>query len=381
MAFVKVLYGNVLNVNMKNWTVDVYCTLTDRYYQHIQIMSPYLHHFAGEGFAVMPDTGCNCAVCYPSDSSPPFVMGFLAPVYIGGKEPTVTSTESEVKDTGQQQTAVPTDWSYAANRPQVKPGDMVWRGRDGCFIILHRGGALTIGSSELSQRIHIPLQNQMIDISGEYEHHNTAGSIRWGMQEGQFIDRGTEWVQTFRLLADSKYADMAIKMGTVHNKFPLPDHDKDEDDISSMEIGKNGLVAEVTIAPGGFNAETGAPIKGANNAMKYQYKIDKDGNSYLRYSGNMLMSVKGDMKLKVIGDLSIEAKSLSITCSEDAKVGSDGGTTTVKGSKVQIGGKGGRPIARQGDGVSIFVPPGAIINGPITLTGLIISGSTTSTSL
>lgn len=170
--------GRVVDVNMNNWTVDVYSSYDRMRFNDIQCASPYLHHYAGEGGSVMPDLNAKVMVCIPSDSSPPhvayYIMAFENVDMAAPDAPQGTTSQPNADGTS-------SGASFAGGRPRAKQGDLTWRGRDGNFLILHRGGVVQIGSTELAQRIFIPLTNSMIDISDNYYHHTQGGTKYWGL--------------------------------------------------------------------------------------------------------------------------------------------------------------------------------------------------------
>lgn len=382
-AVPEILSGEIIDTNIGDWTVDVHSNMTGRTFPEIAIASPYLHHFAGEGIYALPEVGANCMVCVPGDTTAPFLLCFVAPPLLGGgggdsDEEDVDETSGEV--TGQQMHGGYA--SFGAQRPPGKPGDIVMRGRDGNHITLHRGGVLQIGANELAQRIYIPLRNLMMDISGRYEHHSTGGSINWGMQEGQFEENDTQFVQTFRLYADDKYADLRIASGKVLTPTKLPSSASDDKaTMVSLGIGQDRdepMVYEVTLAPGGFNNNGELSTKSAHNVMKFTFQVDRAGNAITRFSGNMFMSVQKNLFIRVKEDLTIEAKNLNMQSSGSATVGSTGGATKVTGDSADICGAG-PAAARQGDtlvcslppAISSLLPPGT----PAFLFGSIMTGS------
>jgi hypothetical protein len=175
------IQGKVVNVNLVNWTVDVTAQFDRKRYFDIQVGSPYMHYSNGEGISVFPEVGAKCMVCLPSDSSPPYVSSFIMPM-----ENTDMAAPDAPKGTTSKSSpsATSSGASFAGGRPPAKPGDIWMRTRDDNFVILHRGGVVQIGCSELAQRLYIPLSHLIMDISNNYAHHNMGGSILWSMQEG-----------------------------------------------------------------------------------------------------------------------------------------------------------------------------------------------------
>ena len=73
----------ITNVNKRTYTVAVRTEHTDRDYDDIQVMQPYLHP-KGDGIIVLPDIGAKCLLGLPSDNTTPFIMGFQAEAAVMG---------------------------------------------------------------------------------------------------------------------------------------------------------------------------------------------------------------------------------------------------------------------------------------------------------
>lgn len=373
----KIVQGRVVNINLVKWTIDVVAQYDRKQYFNIQVASPYLHHSNGEGIYVFPEVGATAMVCLPSDSSAPFVMAFvMASETIDDSSPDAplgTSSHGQAP-------ANATDASFAGGRLKAKPGDIVMRTRDGNFAILHRGGVLQLGSTELAQRIYIPLNNQIIDISENYEHHNAAGSIQWGMQDGPSLaEYPAQFMQTFRVFANDQYADVKVACGKVFNPSPEPDGG-----LAQTEAGVGGdspIVFEVALSPKGFIAETGDPASGATGkGSLFKFTFDRKGNVFMRAAGNLYVKVAKKLTFDVTGTIEMStAANMFLTAKKGIDI--DGGTYThVKGKLVRLG-AGGRPASGVGDIVmmelknvpiliSITTPPPCAIGNPIVPPGV-----------
>lgn len=356
---VRIVQGRVVNVNFVNYTVDVVSQFDRHQYFGIQVSGPYLHYNNGEGFSVFPDIGAVCAVCVPGDSSPPFVLTFLMPhevVDVGAPDAPsgTTSGGSPAKN--------PTDASFAAGRPQPLPGDMTWRGRNGQFITLHRGGVLSMGATELAQRIYIPLRNAVMDISENYAHNNVGGSMTWGLQDGPGLQHfPTQQMSTFRVYADNQYADIRISKGRVYNAVP----EMDASGITAagiVDTPTNPIVYEVVVSPGGFVAESGnlANTSAARSAV-YKYTFDDKGNVYFRMEGNFVQYANQNYTLRVAKVLNVSCATGKITATDGFSI-SGGTNVTFKGQVIKLN-AAGAPVGRVGDSVQV-----QIAAMPVTLT-------------
>ena len=217
----KIVQGRVMNVNLVKWTIDVAAQFDRKKYFNIQVSSPYLHHSNGEGIYVVPEIGCTAMVCIPSDSAPPFVLCFVM-----AHQAIDDSSTDAPSGTSSHGTPTPnaTDSSFAGGRPVAKLGDIWLRTRDDNFVILHRGGVLQLGATELAQRIYIPLNNQVMDVSENYSHHNAGGAITWGLQDGPSLSQfPCQYQHTMRVFANDQYADIRVSMGNVYTPMGDPD--------------------------------------------------------------------------------------------------------------------------------------------------------------
>jgi hypothetical protein len=373
----KVCQGRIINVNLVKWTVDVIAQFDRKRYFNIQVSTPYLHHANGEGIYVMPEVNAQVMVCIPSDSTAPFVMSFIM-----ATETVDASADDAPLGTTQhaQAPANPTDSSFAGGRPQAQPGDIVLRTRDNNFVILHRGGVLQVGSTPLAQRLYIPLQNLIMDVSENYEHQNSGGAIKWGIQQGPSqMTYPTQWMQTFRVFAENQYADVRITCGDVLN--PLGDPDGGAAAAAAglgqnndMATASNCILYEVAVSPQGFNANTGEPNDGALAASVMRFAFDRQGNLLFRMQGNFSQQVMGTYTISVVGDVDIESTTGMLTMKASNGATIDGGpSTNIKGTVVRLG-VGQTPVARNGDFVRIVFAPGVpspplVISAPVPVAG------------
>lgn len=354
----QVVSGRIVNINLVNWTVDVRSQFDRHFYFGIQIGSPYCHFNRGEGIYVFPEVGARCMVTLPSDSSPPFVSSFLMPheMVVGGSDDAPLGTESHGAP-AQFATAA----SFAGGRSRPKPGDIVCKTRDGNFLILHRGGVLQIGATELSQRIFIPLRNYMMDVSENYAHHNAGGSMLWGIQEGPSQNLPSEFTQTFRIFANDKFADIRLTAGKVHAPMPEPSGDAGETtNLEKLGIGtdkNNPIIYEVVVAPKGFNTQNGEPENdNTRKAVVMRYFFDRKGGAFLRSQGSMLISVKKQFMLHVTEQITLQGEKNALIKMKKG-IDIDGGDYShIKGGVVRLG-PGVTPVARQGDIVTFTLPP------------------------
>jgi len=390
-----ILEGKVVDINLKLWTVDVISQFDQKWYLNVQVASPYMHSNRGDGIYVMPEIGAKCHVCIPSDGPPPFVLDFIMPQE-GMARPDVPDQGDGAQDPN-------TEASFHGGRVRPKPGDIYMRGRDGQFVILHRGGVLQIGSSELAQRIYIPLQNLVTDISQNYRHYNAGGSEGWFLAAGESeTNPPTIRRDTYRLLAGDALATIRVTKGKAKDFITAVDGDEisGQEQIGMGSAGSkdNPLIYEVAISPDGFAPDTGTPEASAAKTTVLRYVVDKQGGVTLAADGGVFLYTR--KKLRIVAQDSIDIvtkKNFSLTVSETARI--DGGKLLeINGKVVKING-GSKPVATVGSLVEISIglplssltpaAPGApVLMGPTgkptaagfpqpTLQGIITTGNPT----
>lgn len=374
----RTLQGRVVNINLKNWTVDVHSQFDRHFYLNIQVGSPYVHFNNGEGFGAFPEVGSVCMVTLPSDSSPPFVSSFLMPPE-NIQDASTADAPAGTRSRGNLP-QFPTDTRFGGGRPARKPGDMWMTGRDGNFVILHRGGVVSIGATELAQRIYIPLNNTVLDVSENYQHYNVGGAINWGLQDGAGQEHfPTQFMQSFRVYADDQYADIRVTKGKVYNPMP-------------MENASDLVVYEVVLSPKGFVAESGDSAgSGTTGNIKFQFAFDRAGNVFCSAEGDILLRGKKTLRLSLSGDVDVSSDThIGLTAKKGMDL--DGGVYShLKGDLVRLG-KGDVGVARKGDlvttkaiipvkAVIVFATPPIIGTNPVmisfldSLGGVIVTGN------
>jgi hypothetical protein len=380
--------ARIFNVNMTNWTVDVSTIFDQKVMLDLQVSSPYMNANFGEGLYVVPEVGSKCLICIPSDGPPPFVLAFIMPMV------TIPDTSSEEAPAGTApQGGSPTgssDFTFAGGRTRGKPGDIVARTRDGNFMILHRGGVAQFGSGPLAQRICVPLQNLVTDISQKYNHFNSGGSINWGVQDRGNNDPDTEWRHTLRVFANDEFADLRFDMGRVQSPVPEPAGEEGENSNNiQLDIGtKADVVFEMVLARNGFETDSGE-FKADAEDVKLRIFVDRDGNMMGRWEGSVNLRVKKKLRLTVDDNIDIFCKK-NVSITADGSIALNG----KKGASLGTGNPGGalalnagtKPVASVGSTVSVAITiplvittpqgPGTIVSGQ-TLEGIITTGNPT----
>jgi len=372
----QVIEARVIDINVRNWTVDARATYDRKFYFEVQVASPYLHYNNGEGISVMPEVGAKCMICIPSDSSPPFVLAFVMPFE--------TRTDAGADElSSDSPTAVTTGASFAGGRPVPKPGDISLKTRSDNFVILHREGVLQIGATPICQRIYIPLRNLITDVSGSYLHHNTGGVVSWGIQEGASIENPpSQYMHTFRVFANDEFADIRVACGKVFTPVPEPDGSVkgESESLGQLKIGtetEDPIIYEVSVARKGFDATTGALAKSSvRNDTVLRFFFDRAGGTFLRAAGNTLLSFRKKLRIKVKEELEILGDStVTIESGGEAVIRGETGVTIA--SPVVRLGKGQTPASGVGDIVQVILPftPMVASPTPLVVSGTVLTGN------
>ena len=381
-----IIEGKVVDYNPVLWTVDVISQFDQKWWLNVQVASPYMHSKRGEGIYAVPEIGAKCHVCIPSDGAPPFVLDFIMPQE--------SATDEALEDSPDDAESA-SDSAFSGGRIRAKPGDIIMRGRDGQFVVLHRGGVLQIGASELAQRIYIPLKNLISDISQNYRHYNTGGSVNWFLASGESdTNPSTIHKSTYRLIAGDARATIRVAYGPLKDVVPEPSDGADSD-LNQLGIGTDEpIVVEVVIAPEGFNADSGTPNGDTPDETVLRYFFDKGGNVFMRSEGSVLLMVRKKLRIVVEDSIDITTKkSFTLTVTDTARI--DGGKLLELTAGVTKINGGTKPCAHVGAIVEcqITIPwvstpaaPGApvsilpinpITGQPHTIKGTIVSGNPT----
>lgn len=311
-ATVRVESGTIADVNARNWTVGWVSQYGGSYWPTIQVMAPYLHYNNGEGFYCLPEVGAIAVVCFPSDEqNQPFVMGFLSGferegAQIGNLQATVTDPGIETEEasvptasasTASASTAPGSNSASAsrrAGRPILNPGDMMWQGRDENFVVLRRGGVLQIGSTQVCQRVYLPIRNFIRDFCENYELNTAAGSLSWIIQRAEDKPAPAQTPNELNLIlreyAQDKKASVRLSFGSLDKtKNPSPP-------------GGGDTWVALEIAPGGIEPPDGK----VSGTAVFTLRIDKQGNSYVMQAKTRTEEIKGDLNQKVTGNVKQE---------------------------------------------------------------------------
>ena len=300
----------ITDVNRATFTCSVQTIHSAKTHHDVAWGQPYLHHTGGEGIHYMPEVGAYCFVATPVDTTPAFILAFVAPPRVKeakGDDPVRHDTTEG---------GSPTDVSYQANRPDLNPGDIAITTRDGNFLYLRRGGIVQLGASPLAQRLMVPVRNFIHDFCENYELATASGDVSWVVDRPELDPAGkAPCAYTFHLLEHATDKKATVRM----RHLPLAE-------------GHDAKAAwEVTIAPQGIDRQTGAA-----SGATYTLVVSLEG-AYteviaaaraITVGADDTLNVKGRQTIAVEGDIAITGNNTST----EAK-----GTAVVTGAAVHLG--------------------------------------------
>lgn len=294
--------ARIINVNIRDWSVDVVTEYGDKLYLDIQVGSPYFHYANGEGIYVMPEVGAYCWLCRPSSGldAHAFILAFQSPFDDAAK-------------------------SFRSNRPQLNPGDIMMKTRDENFIILRRGGVVQVGATPAAQRIYLPIKNTIRDFCENYGLHSIAGDMEWVVHRTEKDTAGgakTEFRLGVKEKASDPYPIAELFMGS-------PDG-ADAPEKLTMIIYADGSESQQIKIIMNFRKDGGVEF-----GFEGDFKATIKGKSEVKIDGDSTTEIGGKFGLKVNGsEATIESASM-LTAKAGVKAMLEGGTlATVKAGSI-----------------------------------------------
>lgn len=330
--------ARIVNVNIRDWTVDTITEHGERRDFDIQVSSLYLHYMNGEGVYVMPEVGAYVWLCRPSTGAraAPFILGFHS-----------LFEESEK--------------NFRSNRPQLNPGDIMLKTRDENFLVLRRGGVVQIGATPMAQRMYLPIGNYIHDFCSSYIMDSLSGSMSW-IVKGEEYDKKGENPTKFSLLVKQKANDpghiVEVTAGSHGDKDPTTLV------VTVKESGKTDAKTKVTLT--------------ITNEGNVSWNIEKDLSLVVK--GNMTETVEKDYSISVNGAFSEVSKMDGIVESKKSMTLKGGTTALVQASsavnleaaQIKLGGDSATHPLVYGDKLVTWL--GDLINVLVTSTPPIKAG-------
>ena len=349
--------GQIINVDIAHWTVDVRTKNTHRQLLDKQVCAPYLHFHHGEGIYAMPEVGAKCMVCSPSDDDP-FILCFITAFE---REP--SGEPSTQPEGGEEEEEAPSEVTFRGGRPKLQQGDVMMRTRDGNQVWLHRGGMVEIGATHMAKRVYIPIGNMIRDVFQNYQARSTAGDMIWKTLRSDTDPAGdakTAFTLAARRFAQDEKASVLLKAGYV-----------------SEEEGGDVVHFRCMVAQNAIDPDTGAVED--ETGIVYDFKVNAAGDVDVSVSGDVTMAVTGNVDITCDGDGTLSFANLTQSISGDLSVEVGGshtlsassstedisGTKTVNGT-VHLGASGGSKVMLVTPAVVAFGQHTHSVTGPST---------------
>lgn len=303
----------IIDVNRKTWTVKVESRHSAKTVEDIQCLAPYHHYANGEGVHHLPEIGAICLLAWPSDSTPPFVLG-----YLGLPSVEITPDDQAARPQHTDNPAgSPTDVSFRSRRLDLNPGDVAITTRDENFIVARRGGIIQLGATPLSQRLYLPVLNYIKDFCENYEMQSLGGELSWRVARSESDPTGkapVTWV--LNLLEFAQDVKATVRIQHFPNQGPGDD---------------SKAAWDVAISPQGIDLDDGS----VSNAT-YAFRVTTTGEQTEMVAADRTIEVVGKDSLVVGGDHEVSVSGNSTT-SVQGNVEITGTESTLGGSIVKLG--------------------------------------------
>lgn len=351
----EILAGEVVRSHPETFTVDVASDHDRRFWEGVQVLSPYMHQAGGAGFTVMPEEGAKVMLIIPSDSSPPCVLGFRAP----NRPPAPADDQEGTLDPQKQARTPVAQPRFDGNRPPHPRSTQSWMGPDNQGIVLHPGGILETRSGGFNADLYFD--------DGSRRSFYRAKEAVWpgGSVHEKQRKVGTQERYETTHVARHKPADAQASMRVRYGGQPLGE--PSSKDVSwkalagSIDATEDDMAMEVAVIPQGFSTQDGQPAKGNSfESSVMRVLTTLTGTLLLRFVRVGLRVLKR-MRIEVGEDFVLKGKKGSLEFSEELSLGGKS-TTNISGSQIRLGG-GKRGVMAQGDVCMFTIPPGTAVEG------------------
>lgn len=341
----------ITNVNKRNYTCSVVTRHSSKNFDDIQLGMPYFNNANGEGIYVMPEVGAIAQLCRGSDTTPPFIMCFIA-------APTVLQSDTSAPLRSTPDGGSTTDISYRGGRLDIQPGDIAMTTRDENFLILRRGGILQIGATDIAQRMYIPIGNFIRDVCENYSMDTLGGNIKWAVERSESSPSGdapVSYVFNVGEHAQDKKASVSVR------HFP-----------TSGPQGEGLKYAwEVVVARNGVDRDTGELTD-----QKYTMSVAQDGTKLEMIGAKFTQTIKGNHNISATGNINYTASGTATLQGgseariKAAQVVTDGVTLLGGADAVEpavLGQQLGIYLTAIATVLSALAPPGTVLPPPPTM--------------
>jgi hypothetical protein len=295
-----IVQGVIQSVDTETYTCTV-ATADNRVWEGVPI-NPQTVGKDGRGSFYMPEVDSPVWVCRPSDQRMPFIMA--------GSSLPKQMTDEDDED--------PNDHRMA--RPVLGEGDHMLSGAGSSpFVILRKGGSLEIGSTQMAQRIYVPLQDTIREFFGNLEQHAAGGSMEWKTRTDDDTHGTAKDPVEYRLRV-KEFSDEEPMIDIGFGRI------KGEDLQSTVD----GLVGEI-VGRVLINNTTKLWIDKSGNLMRVQ-----DGGEFVSLGGKKTEYIHADFFQQVRGISSVDygSREVVVQRNDTQSVGGDQ-STSVGGSLVE----------------------------------------------
>lgn len=336
--------AEVVDVHRKNFTVTVETRHSSKTVEDVQALVPYHHYSRGEGIHHLPEVGAICYLAWPSDNTPPFLMGYKGAASVRGTDddaPERSTADAEGSDQ---------DVSFRSGRMELNPGDIALTTRDDNFLVLRRGGIVQVGATSIAQRLYLPLLNYIRDFSENYRMDTFAGDVAW-VVERQESDPAGDAPATYVFHCNTYAQDAKATVRIRHMALAGTD-------------GSDRAAWEVKIAPQGIDRDTG-DVSGE----VYSLVITTTGEATEVIGASRDVTVRGDDTLTVEGTRTVNTTADHVVRADGKVDHTATGTAILGGSLVNVGSDGAASPGVLGDALvqwlSTQVWPVATVGGAL----------------
>lgn len=328
--------AKVVNVNVPEWTVDLETVFSLQPISDVPFSTPYCHRDHSGGINFVPEVDSNCYVAQCADGTS-FIVGFvLTPM-------TQVPTEFDEEEGKIDETNADVDPSYRGFRDPLEAGDIMLGTVDDNQIVLRRGGMVQIGSTGLSQRIYLPVENVIRDYFQRYQAFSPVGEIEWGhavLAAGEDPSGGTGSVPTSNYFLDEgqKNALKTAEETPVLVRYNIKD--LAQEDVSAgkytveLRVGRltketldTEVDAEHVFANADLKLSKGKPPEGGitpldkgvisitvyshddgdnKDKVTYAFQLNRDGDNFVFSKGSIRHEIEKDVYAAVHGSVRMD---------------------------------------------------------------------------
>ena len=340
--------GTVTDINRKAWTVTVETRHSSKTVPDLEMLTPYHHFNNGEGYHHLPEVGAVCMLGWPSDNTPPLIMGYKSLPSVAGP-PEGEDTAAPTSD-GE---GSPQEVSFRSRRLALQPGDLAMTTRDENFLVLRRGGIVQLGATPVSQRVYIPILHYIKDFCENYEMNTFGGDVSWRV-ERQEDDPSGDAPATYVFHCNTYAQDAKATVRVRH--------------MGLAEADAGDRVAwEVQIAPQNIDRDTGdvsdpvytleVTVAGDMTMTMASRTVTVEGDDTLTVQGSRSLTVSGDDTITSQSGMAHTASGEAVFGGSTVKLGSRGaGSPSVKGDALMTWFASAQWVVNSGTGTAIVSP-------------------------